>query len=70
MLVEGGYLHSMKLLIERAAEAEAGQRPAPGARTRNRRSRAGGASRAKGPGTLVTSLKRLSFILLGWDFRR
>jgi hypothetical protein len=68
MLVEGGYLHSMKLLIERASAAEPGQppgQPAPG-----RRPRAGAASRAKGSGTVVTSLKRLGFILLGWDFQR
>jgi hypothetical protein len=70
MLVEGGYLHSMKLLIERASEAEAGRPPGHGAPMRARRPRAGAASRAKGSGTLVTSIKRLGFILLGWDFHR
>jgi hypothetical protein len=66
MLVEGGYLHSMKLLIERASESEAGQQPGQ----RPGRPRRAGASRAKGSGTLVTSLKRLGLILLGWDFQR
>jgi len=70
MLVEGGYLHSMKLLIERASAEEAGQPPGPASPAPRRRPRAGAASRAKGSGTLVTSLKRLGFILLGWDFRR
>ncbi len=70
MLVEGGYLHSMKLLIERASAAEPGQPPGQGSPAPGRRPRAGAASRAKGSGTVVTSLKRLGFILLGWDFQR
>jgi hypothetical protein len=70
MLVEGGYLHSMKLLIERASAPEPGQPQGAGSPTPGRRPRAGATSGAKGSGTFVTSLKRLGFILLGWDFQR
>jgi hypothetical protein len=70
MLVEGGYLHSMKLLIERASEPEPGQPTGPGSPAPGRRPRAGAGSRAKGSGTFVTSIKRLGLILLGWDFQR
>ena len=59
MLVEGGYLHSMKQIIEKAAEApDLRKEPGRGATPREKRS-----------GALLGSLKRLSSILLGWDFR-
>jgi hypothetical protein len=70
MLVEGGYLHSMKRLIENASKPEPGDPLAPLAPTEGRFARAGAASSTKGSGTLVTSLKRLGFILLGWNFQR
>ena len=57
MLVEGGYLHSMKLVIEKAAQTpDPPERPTgPGGPPR----------KTKGPGFLVRSLKRLGTILLG-----
>jgi hypothetical protein len=62
MLVEGGYLHSMKQLIEKASET-----PDVGSK---KTSRAVTPSRTKESGTVLTSLKRLGVILLGWDFQR
>jgi hypothetical protein len=53
MLVKGGYLHSMKLLLERAAEAP---EPIPVVSRPRKR-----------PGILVRSLKRLGALLLGWN---
>jgi len=53
MLVKGGYLHSMKLLMEKAAETP---EPIPVV-SRPR----------KAPGVLVRSLRRLSALLLGWN---
>jgi hypothetical protein len=60
MLVEGGYLHSMKQLIEKAAET-----PDIGP---NGPYRGVAPSRPKESGTVTASLKRL--ILLTWDFQR
>jgi hypothetical protein len=59
MLVEGGYLHSMKQIIDKAAETpdfadDPNRIPAPS---------------TKPGGALVRSLRRLSLLLLGWDFR-
>jgi hypothetical protein len=59
MLVEGGYLHSMKLMIEKASETPAipDRRKGPGFfLSRWRR---------KAPRALVAPLKRLGVILLG-----
>lgn len=50
MLVEGGYLHSMKLLIEKATDT-----PVPAARPQRARN-----------GILSRSLRRLGGFLLGW----
>ncbi len=57
MLVEGGYLHSMKLLIEKAMDTP--DQPSHDA-TRDLANRS-----RKASGTVVTSLRRLSVILLG-----
>lgn len=59
MLVKGGYLHSMKLLIERASET-----PNPG----DRQSAAAAASSpgAKRSGSVAKSLERLKVILRVW----
>ena len=70
MLVEGGYLHSMKRLIENASKPEPGHPLAPPPPAQGRFRRGGAASSTKGSGTFVTSLKRLGFILLGWNFQR
>ena len=51
MLVEGGYLHSMKLLMEKASASDS---PAPVAPKRSRQ------------GILSRSLRRLGGFLLGW----
>lgn len=62
MLVEGGYLHSMKLVIEKAAQT-------PNHPSERSGGPGGPPRKTKGPGLLVRSLKRLGAILLGRSSR-
>jgi hypothetical protein len=52
MLVEGGYLHSMKRLLETAAETP---EPLPVARAKRR------------SGLIARSLRRIGGLLFGWS---
>jgi hypothetical protein len=63
MLVEGGYLHSMKLMIEKASAAS--DRPDPRPTRGWLRSRL----RRRRPFSIAAPLKRLSVILLGSSFQ-
>lgn len=56
MIVEGGYLHSMKLLIEKAAET-----PDPVAIPIQR------SEAIKPTRVVIQSIKRVSLALIGWE---
>lgn len=63
MLVEGGYLHSMKLMIEKASETS--EQPDPKKGSGSLLSR----WRTRTPFSIVAPLKRLGVILLGGSFQ-
>ena len=63
MLVEGGYLHSMKLLIEKASATPDGPPLKKGSGSLLSR------WRKRTPFSVVTPLKRLGVILLGRSYQ-